>query len=489
MTIRSVLHKPYTLALAFTVLCMTNVVVRYPGMSNPDSILQQQQIASGSFDDWHPPAMTRLWQFLLNFGEGSAPIYLWNLVLYWLAFALTSLTLWKLGFRGAAWICVAIAALPLFWMLNVNIATDITFAAAMLFGFSLIFYNFALEKHNAWLVVIGLCFLVFGSLVRHNALLAVGPLVALTMANKIGRKPLWLLGFSVALALFLFPVNKLINQHVLGARDAHAIQSLQVFDIAGIAKESGDLSVLGPAAAVTQPMLEYCYSPVMWDTFAHWGQCPWFRRVAMGDGWTDTSSEATLLQAKWRQAILGHPLSYLTHRLKFFNSTLYFIVPEDHTREIRETPGYESADKRGFTGNVRNFLRYSVLFSPATTLFLSLGLSAILILGRKNIARLGVVALCLVFSASLYTGGYFLVGVAADQRYFFYPTLVTYIALIIAYCDGVFSFALRRQKGLLIGVGAMIAVTLAVQLVARTYLATPATIKKTDPSNGRVEID
>ncbi len=60
------------------------VLLFWPGLMRPDSIVQMQQgIAGGISSDFHPPMMGFLWGLLDKLYRGSGPMFLFHLSLYW----------------------------------------------------------------------------------------------------------------------------------------------------------------------------------------------------------------------------------------------------------------------------------------------------------------------------------------------------------------------------------------------------------------------
>ena len=53
-----------------------------------DTVAQYGQVLGAEIDDWHPPIMVRLWRALHPLAPGTAPMFLLQVSLYVVGFAL-----------------------------------------------------------------------------------------------------------------------------------------------------------------------------------------------------------------------------------------------------------------------------------------------------------------------------------------------------------------------------------------------------------------
>ena len=89
-------------------LLLASLATFWPGIAMYDSVVQYQQVLAGVFDDWHPPAMARLWAL---FGDhGTAPMFVLQMVGYWAGLGLIAAALAGSARRGAG---LAVLALGL----------------------------------------------------------------------------------------------------------------------------------------------------------------------------------------------------------------------------------------------------------------------------------------------------------------------------------------------------------------------------------------
>jgi hypothetical protein len=438
------------LGLASFFLFLANVVSRYPGIGNPDSKYQYAQAMSGYYNDWHPPVMARLWSVLRLFADGDGTLYVLHIFCYWLGFGLIAITLSRCGRRGTGWLLLATGLFPPFLMMNINIHKDVGLAVAFLASFATLFWFRAQEKPvKSAAAVIALLFLSYGILVRMNGVFAAAPLLIYMFYPRLIVLPLRLIVSCLIIVLITIPAVDAFNRAVLDATPTHHIRSLEIYDIAGIARFSGDMSVFGAENSFTTQQVSDCYTPLQWDTMTDLGKCHVFwDRLALSrqpGGPTQPPDHRSAmedppnpeLRTLWLSAIVKRPLAYLEHRVIHFNSELYLIVPRHHAdfRVMFHIVYNESIDASEFKttkGKFMDVLRNNPFSTPVFFLALSF---IVLFLSwpraNQNSSPLRDGAFCLTISGVLYTLPYFVIGIASDVRYQFWTMIAAFIGFII----------------------------------------------------------
>ena len=66
--------RQHYIAIAAAALCIASLALFWPGTAMYDTVAQYRQVLSGVYDDWHPPAMARVWALLAAFGPGATPM-------------------------------------------------------------------------------------------------------------------------------------------------------------------------------------------------------------------------------------------------------------------------------------------------------------------------------------------------------------------------------------------------------------------------------
>jgi hypothetical protein len=281
----------------FAVAILINLSAAYPGTPTPDSDDQYKQAVSGPFNDWHPPIMASLWSVLRLVADGSGSLFTIHVFCYWLGFALIAATFCRLGRDRAAWAVIGVGAFPPFVLMNTHILKDVGMAVSFLAAFSICFFYRSCGKNISLLgAAVAAALLLYGILVRVNGIFAAAPLLVYLAYPSLLQRPVYLTLSCIALAATAIPASNAFNHKVLHATATHPENSLIVFDIAGIAFFSNDLSVFWPGSSASTQSVSNCYTPVEWDTLAHRKDC----RI-----WADQYQKR-----RWVWAILKHPLAY-----------------------------------------------------------------------------------------------------------------------------------------------------------------------------------
>lgn len=430
----SFVYSGMALAIGLLVLFALNVGLHFPGSQNEDSLQQYQQALTGEYQDWHPPVMAWLWAQLLRLAPGPAPMLLLQLAAYWLGFGLLADGLRRIGQPRLAWVVALIGAFPPFLALNALIVKDVGLVAAWVAAIGIVFW-FRVQSRPLplWAGVIAGLLLLYGTLVRTNAIFGLGPLLLLlAWPHRLQWKALMVA--AVVTAPLMLPVSQFFNRDVLGARNNEAVQSLFLFDLLGIARHTGQPGLLEPRATMSQQDVQACYTPYWWDSLAPWGRCGGKVHKA-ADPKVITSPEG--LSRQWLSAIAANPVAYAQHRLKHFNSALMFAVPLKHVRLV---PEYQPADASSFkpfgvisAQEVRwDLLRKSPIVWPVSWMAWGVVLLVFLARRREDTGMTAGTARVLTVSALGYATAYLLVGVSTDVRYHYWAMLALLEATVLA---------------------------------------------------------
>lgn len=453
------------LALLVGVLFALNLALYWPGAMMNDSLNQYKEAVSGRFTDWHPPVMAWLWSVLRRVHDGPAPLFALHLCAYWAGIAAYADAARRLGHRRIALALALSGAFPAFVFMNAYVIKDVGMAAALVAGSGLLFWFRSQGRRPGWgWAAAAALLLAYGTLVRTNAVFAIGPLLAYAMAPDRWLRPLRLGAVAVVVALAAVPGSMVVNQLLFHPVQRHAVESLFLYDIAGTAAQLHEPALLAPRARMSDEQLQACYSPFWWDSFSAWGPCG--RWVARPD--PDRATYGEGLAAQWLGTIAAHPLAWAEHRLKHFNSELFFLVPLKHMRfapEYRgELPGFTPYER--FTpAQVRmDLVRKNPTVWPIT--WLAWGAALLVLLSRCAPSPGVLAARPLLVSALAYSGAYLLVGVATDLRYHYWSLLASVIATLLVGPELAVGWRLR-SRGLwaaLLLTGAVVAAGLAARL-------------------------
>jgi hypothetical protein len=449
---------------AITFLLLTiNFMLQRPGEMNPDAVVQYGEAISGHFTDWHPPVMAYVWSLLLHIAHGPQPMLALHLIFYWLGFALLADGLARSGRTKAGWLMLALGACPLFFYYNGSILKDVGLVAASIAGFGLVFWHRIQNRRPPLAIVAAaLVLIAYGALVRANAVFAFAPLLLYAVVDPIRIDARRLIILVAVLSAAAIPVSNLINRNLFRATPSGSLQSLQLFDLAGIARNSGDLSVLS-AARVSAADIDRCYTPYWWDSLSPWGQCKFiFERLG-----ASTTAPRPALTKLWEDAIIAHPLAYAEHRLKVFNSMMYFFVPAKHCRLVEScgVPGRMPGVKlQASPQDIRlDYLKKSIFVWPAT--WMALGVCMVALLRLSPTPAPLAASRTLLVSGLGYSLGYLIVGVATDVRYHYWSIVAILTALIVAF--PLLVARIRKMDRTVVACAVLLALVLGMGLYAR----------------------
>jgi len=466
------------LALGVAVLAAIHLAVALRGTLANDAKMQWAQIAAGRLNDWHPPAMARLWQALGLFGPGPAPFIWFSVLLYWSGFLVLGLVLLRERRPGAALatLGLGVGAAALWFE---AISKDTLLTSFFLLGFALALLARQSGRPRTGLLAAAAALFLVGVLMRHNGAFAAGPAMLLACAPQVLRR-FWLAtGVSVAVAALLVPLSQFADHRLFGAAPSRVENTLLLFDLAGIAYHADDASVFGKPA-ITARVVKTCYSPVMWDTMAPWGICPWFPAAA-GARLLDQPeliaggiAPPANLMGKWLSAVIHHPLAYAEHRLRHANAEMLLLVStKPRNGVVPADPAPAPADSLLLT-----IARYTagVVFIPG--MVVAIGLAAFLLLSARVHAAepapsLILGAYAMSGSALLYAASYAVLGVATAPRYYMLTGVLSLAALIVAIGDAEVGRIWRRRGALRIACLALPLSAVALAEVGRLCIPVP----------------
>lgn len=417
-----VARSPLSLAVVIVALFVTNLISQFPGVSNHDSDVQYVQAVSGHFTDWHPPIMAWLWSLLLLIKDGTGLLFAGHVICYWLGFGLIALTLSRIGHNLAAWAIVGISVLPPLIMQNVQIHKDVGLAVAFLSAFAICFWYRAQDvKISPAATTIAIALLLYGGLVRSNAVFALPPLLIYMLRPALVNRPILFFASYSLIAAFAIPVSDAINHKLLRATPTFPLGSLETFDIAGIAHFSDDMSVFGDGR-VTKEVLAECFTPVLWDTLKEGSKCSVISE-ALGPRPTD----------KWIAAISRHPLAYAEHRLVHYNQELSTVLLVHHPVDgLYNWEYYVHVKPVTAKQNIVDGIRFCSLFAPWFVLVLGFVVLALSVpRPEKEASCLNNAVVCLVVSGLCYMGAYLFIGVASEYRYHYWAMIAIFVATVI----------------------------------------------------------
>ncbi|MFO1059723.1 MAG: hypothetical protein U1E53_22490 [Dongiaceae bacterium] len=288
----------------------------FPGIMNADSTSMLAQAVSGRYDSWHSPLLSFLWRQANGVLYGPASLALLCKIIFFPAFYLFLRRFVASPWRRMA-IATAIAAVPPVTGALAAAGKDGLYVAVMMAA--LLAFVAALERSWLWLAFAALA--LAATLVRHEAPLALLPMIAAGLLARLPGRPLARLGaLAVALAAsaVLVPAAAAFDRFVLAAAEADPLETLEVLDLAGISLRLGENLMPGyiQALGVDFPTLGRRYradsvTPLMWPADKRYLPVP-------------PGPDARALRAAWIDGLARCPSCYLRHRARFVLALLGF---------------------------------------------------------------------------------------------------------------------------------------------------------------------
>jgi hypothetical protein len=459
-------RKAISSIVAAALLAAATLLVFWPGIASYDSVVQYQQVLSGRYDDWHPPAMARLWSLFHAAGwHGQAPMFVVQILLYWAGIGLFASALIRRGSPLLALAALLLGLWPPLLGWQVVVLKDAQMAGALVAAVGLA-SRWRLDGRPLprWAAVLVLLLLGYATLVRFNAAFATVPLgfglIGGLRWDRPWRQGTILLGTTAATLALLGP----INHHLLDAKPSGVERSLPLFDLAGIVRHAGpDAVPQVPARRWRRAEARGCLTPILWDPLGSGSPCGY-----IDDTLTRRAAGGALTRA-WVGAIAAHPLAYAEHRVAHWNSEMRLWAPAamPGTGPLAgsepNTLGLASPARRvgGFQA-LGAILATSAAGAPI--LWFAGALAVLVCVWPARDAR-GALAITLALSAVLTELAFAVVGVASDYRYHCWGMLAAGLALIAA--QGTRVPPLRRRL-------ALAAILLVALIVVAARLTLPA---------------
>ena len=414
-------------ALAALLLCIAMLALFWPGVAMFDTLNQYAQLRSGSYDDWHPPVMARLWALFHAAGwHGQAPMFLIQMLLCWIGLGLFAAALARRGARIAAIAVLLLGIWPPIAGWQVMVLKDAQMAGALLAATGLAaWWRLQDRPLPRWAALLVGLLLLYATLVRINAVFATVPLAFGLLGAGTWRRPVRRGAMMLAAMVAVLAALPLVNHGLLRAGASEVGRALPTYDLAGIAHHAGPEAVpVLPAEVWRAAEAERCIRPILWDPLGD--RCDF-----VAEGLAITAPGRKLTEA-WLLTIARHPVAYAEHRLAHWNATMRWLVP---WRYPLAAPQWDSEPNMLGIGSpsprsepfqqLAGMLAESPLGAPI--LWLTAALAVLALAWRHDGAR-SRLAVTLALSAVLTELAFLVISVAADYRYHLWAMLATGLA-------------------------------------------------------------
>lgn len=411
------------------------------------------------YDDWHPPAMARLWSL---FGaHGTGPMFALQLALFWAGLGGLAAALASVGRGRAAVAVLVIGVWPPVLGWQAAVLKDAQMLGALLAAVGLVAWWRLRGRAVPWPVVGAVVLLMgYAVLVRANAVFAVAPLAVMLGGWPRGRLAQTLTALVGMVAVLA--VAPVVNHRLMLAEESPVVRTEAIYDLAGIAVRTGDArGSLLSAGDLATLRAQRCVKPMFWDPLGDAGVCEAavapLHAVSVG-----------ALYGALCAAVLRHPLAYAAHRLAHWNATERWLVPwnwPNAAPPFVDQPNDYGLRPPGVAAHnwqvVAGWLTRLPTSWPAV--FVAAGLLALVDAARQAPGAPRDLAMALLVSALSLEASFAVISIASDLRYHLWPMLAVALAVVLL-ADGAMS------RKLIPWGGAIMALVLGAGAVARAVL-------------------
>jgi hypothetical protein len=427
------------------VLAGIGIYIFYPGAMSLDSIAQWLQVVDPQhLTTWHPPVMVYLWSFFNKIMPGTQGLLFFHYIVYFLSlYILANVFFSRLGHR-ILYILI-IGLFPPVFFFNGVIWKDVSMLIALSMSFALLF-KFEKNRKTIWLLL-SICFLFYGTAVRHNAIICFIPYIIYTLSILIeaeNRKKTILI--AVLTPILCFGGIKLTRYANSGFvkewQVAHNMEnSAFIWDLWVMSIELNENIIPqyifhDPETSLTVEELKSYYVPytasVLW--------LPMISRVKWQTPFPDKTFKKDFIKA-----IIQHPLAYLKVRTRIVLYMLGIKKPiilpyhfkiykpwkkDDWLYEVSKDLEFRNKEVLQTAEKAALFLFDNTPLYLAWVYFILMLLQFILIfLYRKSLGKFFKQYLLVLSTGTIYWLPFIIISAAADFRYLIFTVFCSVVML------------------------------------------------------------
>lgn len=413
---------------------LSSFLIANPGFVSNDSISQWNQVTEVTTStDWHPPVMIYIWRVLYAFTGQFNSILVLQLSMFWLAIGLLSVYLYR---SNRSWLAATlpflVAVSPLVAPLTGVIWKDVQLMAALLLA-SALMINFQKIQHGKRsLIFLSIVLILYAAVLRHNALVAVIPLLYWWLSSYAGfLSKLKRIGIAVLLPLTALVFTNAIWP-TLGTKPANPISAVMLDDIIGIKSptnySSADSSLRSTLLGIQARCLE---KAIVFNSY--WVCTMENERVSI------SGSDYEGLRRVWVHTVMDRPLVYIQYR--FYAFTVFLFGEGKQYITTVEKPKlsnglYQGIDPVGYTGKIimeyvdwLAYQNFRIFFQP--WLWLTVAFAVIYRTAKSKDIRNKMPIISLATSGVLYIVSYIPMVVATDYRYIYWSVVAIMISIVM----------------------------------------------------------
>lgn len=406
-----------------------NIHIFYPGFMSPDSLVQLAQAKQiVQLTDWHPPASTLLWHYLIKFTGLTGSLLIFQSSLLWFSLGLFGSYFYHISKK------ILIALLPLSigllpFTLNISgvLWKDVIMAYALLFAVVVMLYMHITKnrvlKYTFFSIV--LIFLTFAVQLRYNALVAVIPLL-LYVFLKITKKKAYIFLMLVSFII----INLFLS---VGIQKIYKIDRTnpEVYFIIDdyFNAFQGNLAQGSVEQAVIQKAQEKCNS-ASYRLNVYWTCLGPEDRKLIQENYDAITDD-------WRKNIFSNFDDYLRFRILIYKE----IFLQDNASGYVWHDGVDQPnifglrivenDKKTILEKYVAFFEKDFGFLYRPYLWTGLAILLIYLQSKSQIKKFHKLIYALCTSSILYTLSYIPLSAGVDYRYFYWSVVSVVLALLL----------------------------------------------------------
>lgn len=409
------------------------LLIFYPGVMTYDAKFVYEDIAKGTMGDWQSPVMVWLWALIDPIAPGAGSMFLLIATTFWMGFGVLSFALASRGETSALLLPLLALTPPALAFAGI-IWRDVLLATCWLLGAAV---AFAVSERPSLIrltgQVLALVLVIFGALLRPNALLAAPILAAYAVwLSRVSLRKTAI--FYIPAVIGFFGIVQLVYYGMLDAKRQHPLQTIMIFDLGGISHFAKENQFpVNWSESENAMLLNGCYQPTQWDIYWRLKPCDFVMgKLEREKGLFGTSA----ISGAWLLAILHHPVAYLRHRSAFMWNFLGADNLTMWTADVEHPAKNVFADRAAFNALV------SAHDALKRTPFLRAGfwLVACIIVccwsWRRSSPRRAAFALGVCGSATIYVLSFYALGVASDFRYGYWAVLAAIAGGVVVISGG-----------------------------------------------------
>lgn len=410
-----------------------NAAIFYPGYMSNDTITQLSQVLGIERpDNMLPLAMVGVWRVLIEFTHHVSSMMLFQLVLLWLSLTLLALYIYReTNVKKRSLLPFAISILP--FVLNISgvVWKDNQMAFSLLLGCVVVLYfkYLNVKKGRAVLLFISLALMIYASLVRYNAIIAIIPLMYLAVSQSKLFKKQYLNVLATLGVVGITAVGFSVIGAVMDATRGNPIAFVMIDDVANVAPIS---------------LIESTNAPNEFkNDIKGIKECALNKDSLVNNYWIcSSSSQRSQLQSSsfsslkhlWVSTILTHPFDYGLFKLQAFAS---FLLPSQGNYYVWQN-GIESNNlnqnvkyKRlgAITSMYVNNLGYRYLSFMYEPWFWAVVCSLLITFAYRE--KMPETITAIVVSAGLYILSYLPTGATVDYRFIYWSVIACLVGVVL----------------------------------------------------------